>query len=248
LRQEAKPTSLTVLGARPRRPCTRRARPSLKPPEPLRRDLRLSAQRPEPRKPTPAVPTAQRSCRPTETSRLSASRNQKRVAVSPLPSPFLSPLLVVMSTLKPLMAAVSSPPARLLLCSLPSINPAELTPLSQARSLSLSLALLVFTQHPQQRHVPAVKPMLVSCQLADVKLVTGQSASIRRSPSVRAPPSKRIAGVCTSSSTDDRTRSPARRRRARTLTDDRAVPCPSNSARQRSSLRMSENTRLKTTH
>jgi hypothetical protein len=37
------------------------------------------------------------------------------------------------------------------------------------------------------------------------------------------------------------------RRRARTLTDDRVVPCPSNPARRRSSLRMSENPMLKTT-
>jgi hypothetical protein len=34
---------------------------------------------------------------------------------------------------------------------------------------------------------------------------------------------------------------------ARTLTNDRVVPCPSNPARRRSSLRMSENPRMKTT-
>jgi hypothetical protein len=63
--------------------------------------------------------------------------------VSVRPLPFLSPLLVVMSTIKPLMAVVSSSLARPLLFNLPSINLVEPEPLSpQARPLSLPCSLL----------------------------------------------------------------------------------------------------------
>jgi hypothetical protein len=76
--------------------------------------------------------------------------------------------------------------------------------------------------HPQQRHVPAVEPLLVPCLLAVVKLVAGPSAF--------------PAGASPS------TQHPDRNSRSFPLSVEHPVPLP---ARRRSSLRMSKNLRLK---
>jgi hypothetical protein len=132
----------------------------------------------------------------------------------PTPFPLSSPLYKSCRADPTLRSSLSPSPS----LSLPSRT------LSLSPTASPELIRAAPDTHSNATYPPS-SPCSRRAQLAVVKLVTGLSASVRRSASVEP-----------------------RRSSARMLTNDRAVSCPSNPAHQRSSLRMNENPRLKTTH